>query len=89
MNVIMVPSPHQCSGVPGKVCNLFLPAMGNDPHCLCTSYRGKTCDIEDRCEDCHDWFGEKCRCVGEYIANLSAQREKKRERKAKTYSSSS
>ena len=49
---IMVPSPCQFPGVAGKMCNRFLPSKENDPHRLCTVCRGKTCDIEDHCEDC-------------------------------------
>ena len=30
----MVPSPRQCPGVVGKVCNRFLPAKKNDPQGL-------------------------------------------------------
>ena len=85
----MVPSPCQCPGFSGKVCNCFLQAKDNDLHRHCTTCRGKTCDIEDRCEDCQDWSDEKCRRVGEYLAKLSAQHEKKHERKGKVYSSSS
>ena len=75
----MVPSP--------KMCNRFLPSKENNPHRLCTVCRGKTYDIEDLCEDCHNWPDEKCCCVGEYLAKLSAQREKKHGRKAKASSS--
>ena len=70
---IMVPLPRQCPGVAGKVCNHFLPAKENDPHRLCTASLGKTCDIEDCCEDCHDWPDEKCHCLGEYSILLSCQ----------------
>ena len=86
---MMVPSPRQCPGEAGKVCNCFLPAKENDPHGLCTGCRGKICDIEDSCEDCHDWFDEKCRRVDEYLATLPAQCKKEHERKAKASSSSS
>ena len=50
--------------------------------------RHKTCDVEDLCEGCHDWSDDKCRQVGEYLVKLSAQREKKLERKVKASSSS-
>ena len=78
----MVPSPCQYSSVSGKVCNRFLPARDNDQHRLCTSCRGKSCSISDHCKDCCDWLDEKWFRVGEYLARLSVQREKK-ERNAK------
>ena len=85
---IMLLSLRLYLGVAGKVCNRFLPTKKNDPHRLCTACRGKTCDIEDHCEDCRDWLDEKCRRLGEYLAKLSAQHEKKHKRKAKSSSSS-
>ena len=84
----MVPSLCQCPGVAGKVCNCFLLVTGNNSHRLCTACRGKTYDIEDCCEDCHGWPDEKSCRVGEYLAKLSAQHEKKRGKKAKVSSSS-
>ena len=62
---ILVPSPCQCSSVVGEVFICLLPVKDDDPHHLCTSCRDKTCDIKNRCRDCHDWPNEKCRCVGE------------------------
>ena len=44
--------------------------------------------LHNRCEECHDWSDKHCLHVGEYMAKLSVQREKKRERKAKASSSS-
>ena len=87
----MVPSLRQCPGVEGMVCNGFLLAKDNDPHCLCTSCRGKTCGLNDHCEECHDWSDERCLRVGEYCTWLTCQCnvKKKRERKAKASSSSS
>ena len=84
----MVPSPRQCLGHSGKVCNRFLPSRDSDPYCLCTSCRGKVCIIWDICKDCHDWPDEKCHRVGEYIAKLSVQRERKKERQMKAFCAS-
>ena len=75
----MVPSPCQCPGLTEKVCNCFLPAKDNDPHCFCTLYRGKTCALEDGCDECHDWPDKRCIRVGEYMAKLSLQRERRAE----------
>ena len=80
---------RQCPGVEGKVCNRFLLAKDTDPHCLCTSCHGKTCSLDDRCEECHDWLDDRCPRVGEYMAKLSLQQEKKHERKAEASSTSS
>ena len=84
----MVPSPRQCPGNFGKVCNHFLPSRDNDPHRLCTSCRGKVFSIGDRCEDCYDWSDDKWHRVGEYLAKLSVQHERKKERQAEATSSS-
>ena len=46
----MVPLPHQCPCVSGKVCIRILSPKDNDPHRLCTSCRGKRCSISDCCE---------------------------------------
>ena len=71
--IIMVSSLRQCRGVEGKECNRFLLAKDNNPHCLCTSRCGKTCSLDDRFEECHDWSDECCQLVGEYMAKLSMQ----------------
>ena len=42
-----------------------------------TARQGKTYEIEDCCEDCYDQPDKKCCRVGEYLAKLSAQRERK------------
>ena len=60
----------------------------NDPHRLCTSCHGKTCSLDDGCEECHDLSDERCQHVGECMAKLLVQREKKHERMAKASSSS-
>ena len=60
----------------------------NDPHRLCTSCHGKTCSLDDGCEECHDLSDERCQHVGECMAKLLVQREKKHERIAKASSSS-
>ena len=88
VSVVMVPSPHKCPGVEGKVCNRFLPTKDNDPHRFFTSCRGKTWGLNDHCEECHDWSDKRCLCVSEYMNKMSAQHEKKHERKAKASSSS-
>ena len=76
----MVPSPGKCPGIAGKVCNRFLPARDNDPHRLCTSCQGETCNIDDRCEDCHDWTDDMWHCLGEYLPKLSVQWSERRRR---------
>ena len=81
--IVMVPSHHQCPGAEGTV---FLLVKDYDPHRLCTSCRGKTCGLNGRCEECHDW-SDNCLRVGEYMAKLSVQHENKYERKAKASSS--
>ena len=81
----MVSSSCQCPGVEGKVCNRILPSKDNDPHHLCCSCHGKTCSLDGRCEECHDWSDDGCQHVCEYMLKLSLQRE----RKAKASSSSS
>ena len=83
----MGPSLHQCPSISGKVCNHFLPVKDNNLHRLCIACGDKTCDAEGRCDDCRNW-SDKCRRVGKYLAKLSAQYEKKSERKAKASSSS-
>ena len=80
---------RQCPENAGKVCNRFLPVRDNDPHQFCASCRGKTCNIDDRCEDCHDWTDYMWHRLGEYLAKLSVQQERKKERRAKAASSSS
>ena len=68
----------------GKVCNQFLPSKKHDRHRLCVACRGKSCKLDDRCEDCHNWSDDCCSCVSDYFEKLSLQREKKRERKTKS-----
>ena len=50
--------------------------------------RGKSCHLDDRCDECHDWSEERCRDVAVYADKLSVQPEKKKERKVKSSSSS-
>ena len=83
----MVPWPRKCPGVVLKVCGRFLPAKDHDPHRLCVTCRGKSCNVDDQCVECHEWSEERCREVAAYAVKLSAQREKKKERKAKSSSS--
>ena len=47
------------------------------------------CNIDNQCEDCHDWGDDMWNRVGEYHAKLPLQWERKKERKAKAASSSS
>ena len=75
-------------GTSNGVCNWFLPVRDNDPHLLCISCRGKECNNDDRCEDCHDWDNEMWQKVSAYRSELAVQHEKK-DRKAKSSSSSS
>ena len=82
---IIVSLPCQCPGTSEKVCNCFLPARDNDPRRLCSSCRGKECNIDDRCVDCHDWDNEMWRKVSDYHAKVAVQKE----RKAKAASSPS
>ena len=84
----MVSSARQCPGVEGKVCDRVLPSMENDPHRLCVSCLGKSCKIDDCCEEYHDWSDDCCTRVSDYIHKLSWQRETRRERKDKASSSS-
>ena len=86
---IIVSSPCQCSGTLEKVCNCFLPARDKDPHLLCSSCRGRECNIDDCCVDYHSWDDEMWHKVSDYHAKLAVQRERKKERKAKAASSSS
>ena len=60
----MVSSPRQCPGNAEKVCYCFLLARDNDPHQFCTFCQGKTCNINDRCEECHDWTDDMWYRVG-------------------------
>ena len=53
--------------------------------CACC---GKTCNLDDRCEEFHDWPDDRCKRVSGYVIKLPLQQKKKRERKAKTSSSS-
>ena len=71
--------PRQC---PGEVCSRFLPSKENDPYRLCVACRVKSCKIDDRCEECHNWSDDCCIRVSDYMHKLSLQREKKCERKA-------
>ena len=82
----MVSTPRQCSDVAGKVCNHFLPVKDKEPYTLCSNSRSKSCNADDCCSDCHDWFDEKWDKVSVYHEKLVIHREKKK-RKAK-YSSS-
>ena len=50
--------------------------------------RGKSCPLDNWCDECHDWSEEHCRYVANYAEKLSAQHEKKKERKTKSSSSS-
>ena len=84
---MMVPSPHQYPSNVVKVCNLFLPARDNNPHRLCTSCRGKTCNIGNRCEDCHDWMDELWHYVDKYRTKLCLQQDREKERRVKATSS--
>ena len=81
----MVFSLHQCPGVEGKVCNLFLSSKENDPRRLCCACRGKTCNLDDHCEECYDWLDDRCKSVSDYMVKLSLQQEKC-ERKAEASS---
>ena len=83
----MVPSPRKCPGVEGKVCERFLPAKDHNPHRLCVTCRGKSC-IDNWCAEFHEWSEEHCRDVAAYAVKLSVQCEKKKEGKAKSWSSS-
>ena len=47
------------------------------------------CNIGDHCKNCHDWSDEKWHSVGEYLAELSVQHDRKKRRQAKASSSSS
>ena len=55
---MMVNSPCQCPGTSDCICNLFFLVRDNDPHLLCMSCRGKECNVDNRCEDCHGWDDE-------------------------------
>ena len=83
----MVSSPRQCPGVEGMVCNRFLPSKENNTPCLCVTCRGKSCNLDDRCEECHDGPDYRCKRVSEYMVKLSLQCEMC-ERQAKASSSS-
>ena len=85
----MVSSPRQCPDVEGKVYGGFLPSKAHDPHQLCVSCQGKTCHQDDRCDECHEWPEKCCKDVAAYAEKLSAQPEKKKERKVVSSSSSS
>ena len=53
---------------------------------LYTSCCGKTCNLVDRCEECHDRSDDCHQRVCEYMAKLSLQWGKKHERKASSSS---
>ena len=63
------------------MCNRFLPSKKHGPHRLCIACRGKSCKSDNWCEKCHDWSGDRCSCVSDYVEKLSLQRERKKERK--------
>ena len=67
---MMVSSLRQCPGVEGNVCYHFLPSKENDPHHLCVASRGKSCRSADHCEECHDWSGDRCSRVSDYMHKL-------------------
>ena len=74
----MVNSLSPCPGTTDKVCSP-LPS-GSDPHLLCISCRGKKCNIDDRCSNCHDWNYEMWQ-VSSYCPKLAIQVKRKKERK--------
>ena len=45
---------HQYPETVGKMCNCFLPARDKDPHLSCNSCRGKECNVDNCCGNCHD-----------------------------------
>ena len=55
----------QCLRVAGRVYDCLLLAMDKDPHFLCSNYRGKECNMEDRCSGCHNWTDEMWTKVSE------------------------
>ena len=71
-----------------KDCNRFLLARVKDPHRLCSLCRGKTCNIDNHCGDCHDWNDDRWNGVGEYHVKPALQRDRKKEKKVKAASSS-
>ena len=66
------------------MCEHFLSAENHDRHRLCVSCHGKSCTVDDRSAECAEWSDKCCRDVAAYAVKLSARREKKRERKAKS-----
>ena len=68
---VMVPLPHKCPGMEGKVCGHFLPSKDHDPHRLCMMCRGKSCQQDGRCDECHNWSEDRCREVAAYAETLS------------------
>ena len=71
-----------------RCATVFLPSMENDSHRLCVTCLGKSYRSDDHCEECYNWSDDHCNRVSEYLAKLSLQREKRRERKAEASSSS-
>ena len=84
----MVLSPRQCLGVERRVCERFLPPKEHNPHCLCIACIGKPCHPDNQYDECHEWSEERCRSDVEYAEKLSLQRERKKEQKTKSSSSS-
>ena len=60
---------------------ILLPLKEHDPHRLCVACRGKSCHLDDCCDEYHEWSEERCRSVSEYVEKLSLQHERKKERK--------
>ena len=69
----MMISPHQCPGVEGKVCTRFLTSKENIPHRLCVSCCGKSCKINNHCEEGHDLSDDCYNRVSEYMHKLLLQ----------------
>ena len=78
----MVSSLYQYLGLAGKVWNLFLPAVDKDPHSLCSICRGKGCNADGQCSNCHDWIDDMWMKLSAYRTKLAVQWEKDRKGKA-------
>ena len=55
----------------------FLPSKEHDSHHLCVVCHGKSCTLDDHCEEYHDLPDDRCDHVTEYVVKLSVQCERK------------
>ena len=62
-------------------CKIRMSNIDLDPHVICTSCRGKKCNVDDRCDMCVSWSSERMNAYLKHQSSLERKRKSKKKAK--------